>query len=50
MFHRYGTNSDDDTAVKLDVARCDHYSNEGEDVNDSTPLNNKYKKNDNIHK
>ena len=46
MFHRYGTNSDDDTAVKLDVARCDHYSNEGEDVNDSTPLNNKYKKND----
>lgn len=44
MFHRYGTNTNEDTAVKLDVARCDHYSYE-EDVTDSTPLNNSYKKN-----
>lgn len=46
MFRRYGASDDnEDSDLKLDVARCDHYSYEEDNITDATPLNNNYKKN-----
>ncbi|KAL7506489.1 hypothetical protein ACHAXN_003772 [Cyclotella atomus] len=46
MFRRYGASDDNmDSDLKLDVARCDHYSYEESNVTDSTPLTSNYNKN-----
>jgi uncharacterized coiled-coil protein SlyX len=45
MFRRYGASDENEESdLNLDVARCDHYSYEDDNITDSTPLNSKYKK------
>lgn len=50
MFRRYGSDDDNEGSdLKLDVAKCDHYSYEEDDfITDSTPLNNKHTKSNEI--